>query len=154
MKLKLIEVAMQVRIVLTLLSALLITSCGTTKLSRSEVNAVDAGKKAIVRTYNQPLLAGMIFGDMPVARIRAVDGKKIDTELFKLDEQIALDVGLHKIEFSCSDRAGYNEKDFTEIIQLDLKAHHEYLVRCSFDSNFGVNGSYEGSFSVKEKRVK
>ena len=145
---------MQIRIVLTLLSALLITSCGTTKLSKNEINEVDAGSKAIVRTYNQSLVAGMILGDEPVARIRAVDGKKVDTKLFKLDEQIALDVGLHKIEFSCSDRAGYNEKDFTETIELDLKAHHEYLVRCSFDSAFGVNGSYDSSFSVKEKRLK
>jgi hypothetical protein len=138
---------MNIRILVTLLSALLITSCGTTKLSKKDISAFDAGKKAIVRTYNQPIVATMIFEEMPVARIRAVDGKDVDTELFNLDDQIVVDVGLHEIEFSCQARGGYDERDFSEIIKLDLKPHHEYLVRCSFDS-FGSD------FSVKEKRVK
>ncbi len=145
---------MQIRIVLTLLSALLITSCGTTKLSSKDISEFDAGRKAIVKTYNQPLVAGMILGDEPVVKIRAVDGKKVETEIFNLDDQIALDVGSHKIEFSCSDRGGYDERDFSETIELDLKPHHEYLVRFSFDSNFGANGYYTGSFSVKEQKVK
>ena len=145
---------MHTRIIVTLVSAVLITSCGTTKLSSNDISEFNAGKKAIVRTYNQPIVAGMIFGEMPVAKIIAVDGKKIDNRVFKLDEQITIDVGLHEIEFSCSARGGYDERDFTEIIKLDLKSHHEYLVRCSFDSAFGVNGSYEPSFSVKEKRLK
>lgn len=139
---------------LYILSALLITSCGTTKLSKKAINEVDAGRKAIVRTYNQPLVAGMILGDMPVARIRAVDGKDVDTELFDLDDQIAIDVGLHKIKFSCKARGGYDERDFTEVIELDLKPHYEYLVRCSFDSKFGVNGSFESSFDVEEKSLR
>ena len=145
---------MHIMILVTLLSTVIITSCGTTKLSSKELTEIDAGKKAIVQTYNQPLVAGMIFGEQPVAQIIAVDGKKIDVERFKLDEKIAVDVGLHKIEFSCTDRSGYNEKDFTEIIQLELKPYHEYLVRCSFDSAFGSNGSYEGRFGVKENRLK
>lgn len=145
---------MHIRIIVTLISAVLITSCGTTKLSSNDISEFNAGKKAIVRTYNQPIVAGMIFGEEPVAKIIAVDGKKIDTGRFKLDEKITVDVGLHEIEFSCSDRGGYDERDFTEIIQLDLKPHHEYLVRCSFDSALGVNGSYGSSFSVKEKRLK
>jgi len=120
----------------------------------NDVSDVDAGKKAIVRTYNRPLVGAMIFGEEPVVKIMAVDGRKIDAALFKLDEQIAVDVGLHEIEFSCSAREGYDERDFTEIMKLDIKPHNEYLVRCSFDSAFGADGSYEGSFSVKEKRLK
>jgi hypothetical protein len=123
-------------------------------LYSKDISEFNAGKEAIVQTYNQPLVAGMIFGEQPVAQIIAVDGKKIDVVLFKLDEKITVDVGLHKIEFRCSNRGGYDERDFTEIIQLDLKPHHEYLVRCSFDSAFGPNGSYVGSFGVIEKRLK
>lgn len=145
---------MRIRIIVTLISSVLITSCGTTKLSSKDISEFNAGKKAIVQTYNQPIVAGMIFGEQPVVQILAVDGKKIDVGRFKLDEKITVDVGLHNIEFGCSNRGGYDERDFTEIIQLDLKPHHEYLVRCSFDSAFGSNGSYEGSFSVKEKRLK
>ena len=145
---------MHIRILVTLLSTVFITSCGTAKLPSKELSEIDAGKKAIVRTYNQHIVATMIFEKMPVARIRAVDGKKIDIGQFNLDSQIALDVGLHEIEFSCEARGGYDERDFTEIIQLDLKPHHEYLVRCSFDSAFGVNGSYDASFGVEEKRIK
>jgi hypothetical protein len=151
---KLIEIPMHIRIIVILVSAGLITSCGTTKLSGKDFSEVNAGRKAIVRTYNQPLLGAMIVGDMPVVQIIAVDGRKIDSEIFTLDEQIAVQVGSHEIEFSCSDRGGYNEKDFTEIMQMDLKPHYEYVVRCSFDSSFGADGSYAGSFSVKEKRLK
>lgn len=154
MKLKPHEAAMQMRIVLALLSALFMISCGTARLSSKELSEFDAGKKAIVKTYNQPLLGAMILGDMPVVQILAVDGRKIDSEIFKLDEQIAVDVGVHEIEFGCVDRSGYNENDFTEVIQMDLKPHHEYLVRCSFDSRFGPDGSYAGDFGIKERRIK
>ncbi len=151
---KLKEMPMHTRILLALLSAVLITSCGTTKLSRQELSEVEAGRKAIVRTYNQPLVAGMIVDDMPVTQILAVDGRKIDSAVFRLDEQVAVDVGPHEIEFACVDRSADNEKDFTEVIQMDLKPHHEYLVRCSFDSGFGPDGTYVGDFDVKEQRIK
>ena len=145
---------MRTRTLVALILTFLIASCGTNKLSSNDMNEFNSGLKAIVRTYNQPLLAGMILGDQPVTKIMAVDGKKIESRIFKLDEQITVEVGLHEIEFNCSNRAGYDERAFTEIIELNLKPHHEYLVRCSFDSAFGPNGSYEGSFSVKEKRIK
>ena len=144
---------MHISIIVTLISSVLITSCGTTKLSSKDISEFNAGKEAIVQTYNQPLVAGMIFGEQPVAQIIAVDGKKIDVVLFKLDEKITVDVGLHKIEFRCSNRGGYDERDFTEIIQLDLKPHHEYLVRCSFDSRFAAGGGYQSSFYVEEKSL-
>jgi hypothetical protein len=147
------EVNMSGRAMLACILALALTSCGSTKLSKSDISDVKMGEKAVINTYNQPLIGRIIFGEQPVTKILSVDGKKVDGEIFKLDEQIAVDVGIHKIEFSCSDRGGYNENDFTEIIQLDLKPHHEYSVRCSFDSAFGADGSYEGSFSVKEKNL-
>jgi len=148
------KVKLVVRPGLALILVALITSCGTTKLTKDDQAGVDAGNKAIVKTYNQPLIGAMIFEEQPVTQILSVNGEKVDGETLKLDEQIALDIGVHKVEFSCSDRGGHNEKDYIEIIQLELKPHHEYLVRCSFDSGFGPNGSYEGSFSVKEKRLK
>ena len=138
---------------LCILSALLIASCGTTKLSKIDRDEVDSGRKAIVKTYNQPLLASMVFEEMPVVRIMSIDGRDVDPEMFKLDDQIALDLGVHEIEFSCSARGGYDERDFTETIKLDLRPHHEYLVRCSFDSRYGAGGSYTASFSVKEKSL-
>ena len=141
------------RILLALIFSAMVTSCGTTQLSKSDVSGVDAGKKAVVKTYNRPLVAGMIFGDEPVTKIIAVDGVKVGGAAFKLDEQVAIDIGIHKIEFSCSNRSGYDERDSTEIIELDLKPNHEYLVRCSFDSSYGDNGSYQTSFSIKEKRL-
>jgi uncharacterized lipoprotein YehR (DUF1307 family) len=149
MKVKMVD-----RIVLALFLAVFITSCGTTKLTKDDQANVDAGNKAIVKTYNQPLIGAMIFDEQPVTQILSVNGKKVAGEILKLDEQIAVDIGVHKVEFSCSDRSGHNEKDYIEIIQLEFKPHHEYLVRCSFDSGFGPNGSYEGSFSIKEKRLK
>jgi len=145
---------MHIKVIVAIILASLITSCGTTKLSSIDIAEFNAGKKAIVRTYNQPLLAGMILGQEPVTKIISVDGKKIDIRPFKLDEQITVDVGLHRIEFSCSDPSGYNEKDFSEIIQLETKPYHEYLVRCSFDSAFGINGTYDSRFSVEEKHLK
>ncbi len=145
---------MYTRIIVAIISTVLITSCGTTRLSKNDISDFKTGTKAIVKTYNQPLAAGLIFGDEPVTKIIAVDGKKIHGATFKLDEQITVDVGLQQIEFSCSNRGGYDERDFTEVIQLDLKPHHEYLVRCSLDSAFGTDGSNEGSFSIKEKSLK
>lgn len=96
----------------------------------------------------------MIFGDQPVTKIIAVNGKKVRIANFKLDEQITVDIGSHQIEFLCSKRNGYDERDFSEVIKINLNPHHEYLVRCSFDSSFGTNGSYQGDFSVKEKKLK
>jgi len=139
---------------LCILSLLLITSCGTTKLSKKEMKAVKSGKKAIVKTYNQPLMASMVFDEMPVVRIRSVDGRDIEIEMLKLDDQIALDVGPHEIEFSCQARNSDNERDYAETIKVDLKAGHEYLVRCSFDTDLGPDGTYTGSFSVKEQKIK
>ena len=145
---------MYIRTIIPLISVVSITSCGTTALSRNEMAEIDAGKKAIVRTNNQPLLAGMILGDEPVTKIIAVDGTKRDAALLKLDEAIAVDVGLHQIEFSCSNRAREDERNAVEMMQLDLKPYHEYLVRCSFDSAYAPGGSYVTSFSVEEKRLK
>ena len=137
----------------TVLFALLIASCGTTELSREDRYEFGAGRKAIVKTWNQPLLASMVLGDSPVVQILSLDGRKLNSAVLKLDEQIAVDIGVHEIEFACVDRAGYNEQDFREVITLDVKPHHEYLVGCSFDSRFGPDGTYTGSFDVKEKRV-
>jgi hypothetical protein len=147
------EMPVHTRILLALLAAVLITACGTTKLSTRELSDVEAGRKAIVRTYNQPLLGAMLVEDMPVTQILTVDGRKMESTL-KLDEQVALDVGPHEIEFACVDRSGNNENDFTEVIRMDLKPHHEYLVRCSFDSRYGADGSYAGGFGIKEQRIK
>jgi len=135
------------------LFALLVASCGTTELSGEDRSEFGAGRKAIVKTWNQPLLAGMVFGDSPVVQILSVDGRKLDSAVLKLDEQIAVDIGVREVEFACVDRAGYNEEDFTEVIELNVKPHHEYLVGCSFESRFGPDGNYAGSFDVKEKRV-
>ncbi len=146
-----VTVKMLNRLILILVFSATITSCGTTRLSRSDISDIKAGKKAVVKTYNQPLVAGMILGEQPVTKMLAIDGTKHDGAVFKLDEQVAIDTGIHKIEFSCSSRSGYDERDFTEIIELNLKPNHEYLVRCSFDSSYGENGSYQGSFSIKEK---
>jgi len=145
---------MRYRVTAIVVMAFLTTSCGTTKISSNDMAEVNAGTKAIVQTYNQPLVGGMIFGDQPVVKIISVDGKKIDSAILKLDEQLALEVGSHVIEFNCSNRAGADERDFSETMRLDLKPHHKYLVRCSFDSSFGPNGTYTGSFSVKEKSIK
>lgn len=148
------EIYMNVRILVVLVFSALITSCGTTKLSTKEISEINSGKKAILRTYNQPLIGAIIFGEQPVAQIIAVDGKKLASEILKLDEKIAIGVGFHKVEFRCTSRSGYDERDYSEVIELDLKPYHEYIVRCSFDTDFGPDGTYTGSFSVKEKRVK
>lgn len=136
------------------LIALLVASCGTTELSREELSDVGAGRKAVVRTSNQSLLGSIVFSEEETAQILTVDGKEIDSAVLKLDEQLALEIGKHVLEVGCVDRSGYNEKDFTEIIELDVKPRHEYLISCSFDSRFGPDGTYVGSFDVEERPVK
>lgn len=133
---------------------LLMTSCGTTRLSPENIAAFNMGTHAIVHTYNQPLMAAIIFEEQPVTQIIALDGKKIDDTYFRLDEKIAVRVGLHHITFGCTARGGYDDRDFTQKLTLDFKPYHEYSVRCSFDSTFGTDGSYTGSFSIKETRIK
>lgn len=148
------EKLMNTRIIVLLIFSIFITSCSTTKLSKKELSAFDSGKKAILQTYNQPLIGSLIFEEQPVTQIISVDGKKLDSVIFKTDEKIAIDVGLHKIKFSCVSRSGSDERDYSEVIELELKPHNEYIVRCSFDTDFGPDGTYTGNFSVKEKRVK
>ncbi|MDH5784792.1 MAG: hypothetical protein OEZ16_04190 [Chromatiales bacterium] len=145
---------MQTKIIAALLLSILTSSCGTTKLSTKESSEFDSGKKGILQTYNQPLLASMILNEQPITQIISVDGEKLPSVIFNTDEKIAIDVGLHKIDLSCVSRSGYDERDYSEVIELDIKPYHQYLVRCSFDSEFGPNGTYTGSFSVKEKRLK
>jgi hypothetical protein len=145
---------MNTRIIVLLIFSIFVASCGTTKLSTKELTEFDSGKKAILQTYNQPLIGSLLFEEQPVTQIISVDGKKVDSIIFKTDEKIAIDVGLHKIKFSCVSRSGPDERDYSEVIELELKLHHEYLVRCSFDTDFGPDGPYTGSFSVKENRVK
>ena len=145
---------MNVRIIFLLMFTVLVASCGTTKLSTKELSELNSGKKAILQTYNQPLFGALILDAQPVTQIISVDGKKLDSEIFKTDEKIAVDVGLHQIKFGCVSRSGADEKDYSEVIELELKPHHQYLVRCSFDTDYGPDGSYTGSFNVKEERVK
>lgn len=147
------DIPMHIRIIVTLISSVLITSCGTTELSTKELSEFDSGKKANVQTYNQPLIGAVIFGEIPITQIIAVDGKKLPSEIFRTDEKIAIDVGFHEVEFRCTYRGGDDERDYSEVIELDLKPYHEYIVRCSFD-NFGPDDTYTGKFTVKEKRVK
>ena len=134
--------------------ALLVASCGATKLSGEDISDVGAGRKAIVRTSNQSLLGSIVFSEEETAQILTVDGAEIDSAVLKLDEQLALEIGKHVLEVGCVDRSGHNEKDFTEIIELDVKPPHEYLISCSFDSRFGPDGTYVGSFHVEERPVK
>lgn len=145
---------MTIRIFITLSVFTLLTSCSTTKLSTKELSEFNSGNKAILQTYNQPLIGSILFDEQPVTQIIAVDGNKIASEIFRTDEKIAIEVGAHKVEFHCTSRSGYDERDYSEIIELDLKPYHEYLVRCSFDSDFGPDGTYTGSFSINEKRIK
>lgn len=145
---------MNINILITFTLSLLITACGAPKLSTKESSEFDSGKKAILQTYNQPLLASIILGEQPITQIIAIDGNKLDSVIFQTDEKVAIDIGNHKVEFSCVSRSGYDERDYSEVIELDFKPYHEYLVRCSFDSDFGADGTYTGSFTIKEKRIK
>lgn len=144
---------MKIKASAALALCVLMTACGTTQVPSSDAAAVAAGTKALLRTFNQPLLASMMLGDEPVTQIIAVDGRKLDSQILKLDEAIALDVGPHEVAFSCVRRGGPDERDYSETMRLNLKPHHEYLVRCSFDTDFGPDGTYKGSFSVKEQRA-
>ena len=137
----------------TVLFALLVASCGTTELSSEDLSDVGAGRKAVVRTSNLGLFGSIVLSEEETVQILTVDGKKIDSAVLNLDEQIALDIGKHVLEVGCVDRSGYNEKDFTEVIEMNVRPRHEYLISCSFDSRFGPDGTYAGSFDVKEKRV-
>ena len=136
--------------------ALLTVACGTTELPQEDHAEIGAGRKAIVRTSNQTLFGSVLFGEREVVRILTVDGRKHDREVLKLDEQLALEIGMHVLEVDCVDRRGHghDEKDFSDVIALDVKPHHEYLIRCSFDSRFGPDGTYVGTFDVEETRVK
>lgn len=136
------------------LSALLVASCGTTELSGEDLSDVGAGRKAVVRTSNQTLFGSIVFSEPEAVQILTADGREIDSAVLKLDEQLALEIGKHVLEVACVDRRGHDEKDFTEFIDLDVKPHHEYLVSCSFDSRFGPDGTYVGSFHVEDVPVK
>ncbi|MBD3677270.1 MAG: hypothetical protein HUJ27_02595 [Rhodobacteraceae bacterium] len=134
--------------------SLFLASCGTTELPGGDGAAVRSGEKALVRTSNVPLLVSMTLDVPETVQILSIDGRKIDSAILKLDEQIAVDVGRRAVEVACVDRSGYNEDDFTEVLVLDLKPQHEYLINCSFDSRFGPNGTYVGDFHVEERRLR
>lgn len=136
------------------LSAAFIAACGSTQLSTKESSEFNSGKKAMLQTYNQPLLGALIFDEQPITQIIAVDSTKLDSVIFKTDERVAVAVGLRKIELSCVSRSGPDERDYSEVVELEIKPFHEYQLRCSFDTEFGPDGSYKGSFSIKETRIK
>lgn len=119
-----------------LFCAILVASCGTREVSDVDFSDVQAGKKAIVKSDNVPLLAGMIFGEMPVVSVIGIDNKEVDVGRFSLDSQIAIDVGPHEIEFSCSDRSSKDKGYKRESIYVVLKPFHEYIVDC--DEEYSV----------------
>lgn len=145
---------MNTRILAVLLIFSLLTSCGTTSLSTKELSEINTGNRAILKTYNQPLIGAILFEAQPVTQIVAVDGKKISSEIFRTDESLAIDTGIHQVEFHCTNRSGVDERDYSEVVEIDFKPYHEYRVRCSFDTDFGPDGTYTGSFSIKETRIK
>ena len=80
--------------------------------------------------------------------------KILTLNIFKTDDKIVIYVGFHKIKLSCVNRSWPDERDYSEVIKLEAKHYHEYLVRCVFYDTFGPNGTYTGSFVVKENRIK
>lgn len=150
----LMEKLMTTRTWAMLALSVFVAACGTTEPSPREASEVAAGKKALVRTFNQPLLASMILGEEPVTQIVAVDGRKFDSAVLKLDEAVAMEVGTREVDLRCVRRSGHDERDYGRTLRLELKPHHEYLIRCSFDTDFGPNGTYTGSFSVKELKLR
>jgi len=145
---------MMFRVMLLFLFSFLLVSCAATKLSTKEMSEIQSGKKGLLQTYNQPLIASLFLGEEPVTQIISVDGQKLASEIFNTDESVALGVGVHRVEFRCASRSGYDERDYSEVMELEIKPFHEYQVRCSFDTDFGPDGTYAGSFSVKETAVK
>ena len=145
---------MKIRILSVFIFAFLIASCGTTKLSTKDENDIIEGRKATLKTFNQPIIGAVIFGEEPVTRIVSVDGNKLPSVGLKNDEIYAIETGIHKIELSCINRRVQDERDYVETIEINFRAHHEYRVRCSFDTEFGPDGTYVGSFSVEENRIK
>jgi len=142
---------MQLKPCVLLALSCLFTACATTTLSTKELSEVQSGTKALLQTYNQPLIGALLFEEQPVAQIIAVDGEKLESVIFSTDEHIAVAVGLHRVEFRCASRSGHDERDYSEVIELHLKPYHTYQVRCSFDSDLGPDGTYGGSFSVEEQ---
>ncbi len=126
------------------------SACSTTQLSSQELSDLQIGKKSLLRTYNQPLPTTFMFDSQPVMQIISVDSKRVDSQIFRTDDQIVLGPGVHQIELNCVSRDGYHEKDYSEIIELEVKPRMEYHFRCSFDSRFGDSATYDGTFSIKE----
>ena len=91
---------------------------------------------------------------VPLRYLRDLSGGLAGFIQEQLDDQIALHVGQHEIEFTCKARDGHDGRDFSAIIMPDLKPHHEYLVDCDFDSQYESDGTYTGSFRVKEQKIK
>lgn len=143
----------RLKVVVLMSSYSLLSACGTNALSEREMADIDTGAMALLRTNNQPLLGAVIGDEQPLTQIIAVDGRKLPSEIFKTDEQVAVPVGVHQVELSCVSRSGPDDRDYAEVIEVDFKPHHEYRVRCSFDSDFGPDGTYSGSFSVDEQRI-
>ena len=94
------EKLINTRIIVLLIFSIFIASCSSTKPSKKELSAFDSGKKAILQTYNQPPIGSLIFEEQSVTQIISVEGKKLDSVIFKTDEKLAINVGLHKIKFS------------------------------------------------------
>ena len=145
---------MRNRTISILIFAFFIVSCGTTTLSTKDAEDINAGKKASLKTFNQPIIGAVIFGEEPVTQIVSVDGNKLPSIGFKNDEVYAIDVGVHKIEFLCINRRVQDGRDYSEIIEINFRPYYEYKVRCSFDTDFGPDGTYTGSFNVEENRIK
>jgi hypothetical protein len=97
-------------ILLITLCIVLLSSCGTSHMSKADRKLVNEGKKCLLITRNRdpldyfyviPILIDALGGEPTEVDIKSIDGKKVG-KWYKANEEVAVEPGVHEIEATCT----------------------------------------------------
>lgn len=133
---------------LTLLLALTLTACSSVPISDADRGLIKQGKKCLLATNNRepadylyvlPIFFDAMSGNEVTVHIQEVDGKAIDTTVFRVNEEVALEPGTHFITAECKvelddtirdvdDKSGKRYQTTVDTISYDFAGGKEYRI--------------------------
>jgi len=133
---------------LTLLLAITLTACSSVPISDADRGLIKQGKKSLLATNNRdpadylyvlPIFFDAMSGNEITVHIEEIDGKELDTSLFSVNEEIALDAGAHTITAECKvelddtirdvdDTSGNDYQATVDTISYTFEGGREYRI--------------------------
>ena len=116
-------------ILLTILCVVMLSSCGTMRISQEDKKLVSEGKKSLLVTRNRdpldyffviPILIDALGGEPIEVDIESIDGEKVRVWL-AANERVAVEPGTHEIVATCTQKIDDIDRDIDDTEKLPYR---------------------------------